>query len=153
MNQRQAYELARQTMDEHGLTDWNFGFDNATRRLGVTIFRTRRIQLSKTFVALNDLSKVHQVILHEVAHALCPPGARHSNVWKQKALQIGCMEASSTTTSIQPPSRYITSCPNGHTGGARRFSTQRRSCGKCCRKFDERYLVTYTLNPEYKKAS
>lgn len=153
MNQRQAYKLARETMDEHGLKDWSFGFDQATRRLGVCFPRRKRIQLSTTFTKLNDLDKVYQVILHEVAHALCPPYERHGSIWQAKALEIGCREAKSTTTSVTAPARYVTKCPNGHLGSSnRRPRRGNRSCGRCSRTYNPLYAITYLPNPEYAQA-
>lgn len=153
MKQMSAYHLARGLMDKHGLKDWSFGFDTATRRLGVCIHYKKRIQMSRTFVKLNDIDKVTQVMLHEIAHALVDRYAGHGPTWKRKALELGCVNPKSTTSSVQAPTRYITTCPKGHKGSARiRPRKTTRSCGRCDHKYNPQFILTYTLNPEYVEA-
>lgn len=47
---------------------------------------------AKTIVLAPGLgaSVMRQALLHEIAHALVRPGHGHDQVWKDKALQIGC---------------------------------------------------------------
>lgn len=81
--------VARQTMDEHGLTGWSFRFDGGTRRLGATSHREKLITLGRAPAKVNTAAQIRDVILHEVAHALVGERHRHNNVWKAKAAEIG----------------------------------------------------------------
>ena len=109
--------------------------------------------MSRSFVKLNDVDKVTQVMLHEIAHALCDRHAGHGATWKAKALAIGCIEAKSTTSANMAPPRYQTTCPNNHVGYSRTKPRRvSRSCGRCSSLFDPKYLLTYTLNQEYVQA-
>jgi len=92
MKLQDAKTLAINLMEEHGLIDqkWYFEFDNAVRRFGRCSYRTKKITLSKTLVELNDLAEVKDTILHEIAHALVGPRNGHNEVWRSKALEIGC---------------------------------------------------------------
>lgn len=47
------------------------------------------ISLQPYFVLSNYPVIVKRTILHEIAHALTP-GERHSKVWKEKAIALGC---------------------------------------------------------------
>ena len=49
---------------------WSFGFDNAKRRAGACNYRDKRITVSRYLAARFDDDEIHQVLLHEVAHAL-----------------------------------------------------------------------------------
>lgn len=153
MKQTTAYQLARSMMDEHGLTHWSFGFDNGIQRLGVCFHGRQRIQLSKTFVKLNDEEKIKQVILHEIAHALSPRYERHGAIWKKTALAIGCIDPKSYTSAISPPPKFISYCPNGHISLVnRRRIRYVPSCGRCDKKYNPLFTLKYKLNPEYHEA-
>jgi len=92
MDIQEAKQLACELLEEHGLLDegWCFEYDTAKRRFGVCRYRSKTIGLSKHLVALNDVVKVKDVILHEIAHALVGSGHGHDAVWIAKALEIGC---------------------------------------------------------------
>lgn len=87
-----AYKLAESLLDQHGLSQkgWVFRFDNATSRLGVTKYAQKRISLSRWMVEHADVALVHQILLHEIAHALVPSTVKpHGKEWKDKAAEIG----------------------------------------------------------------
>ena len=78
---------------EHGLTDWKI---NINKRLSTTAgkcrHRTKQIDIAYVFL-VHETSTREQLLntlLHEVAHALAGPKAKHSSVWKKIALGIGC---------------------------------------------------------------
>lgn len=92
MDIREAEILARQLIRKHGLEGWTFSWDAAKTRFGACHFSSRRIQLSRPLVELNDHPTVRDVILHEIAHALAyrQHGARgHGRIWKMICVQIG----------------------------------------------------------------
>jgi predicted SprT family Zn-dependent metalloprotease len=90
---------AKRLMTQHGLISkgWVFGFDRATSRLGATHFRTKKITLSRHMAAVANEAKVVEVILHEIAHALLPPSAKHGADWKALAKAFGIPAKASTT--------------------------------------------------------
>ena len=60
---------------------WTFGFDNAKKRAGLCNYTAKRITVSRYLAARYDDDEIHQILLHEVAHALAGParGARPDN--------------------------------------------------------------------------
>lgn len=93
---RNIQTYARLKMDELGLTDWQFGWDRARRRLGVCRLLEKSITISVHFVRAN-LEAPHEIrdtILHEIAHALAwtRHGERtHGPRWKQICREIGAV--------------------------------------------------------------
>ena len=86
-----ATKLAALYMGLHGLDDWHFRFDRATRRFGCCNHKSKTISLSGHLVSLNDKRDVRDTILHEIAHALAGPKVRpHGREWRQIAIRIGC---------------------------------------------------------------
>jgi predicted SprT family Zn-dependent metalloprotease len=85
----QTYLLARQLMNEHGLNRWSFKFDKAKRRAGQCRHYRQTITLSYHFVCRNNDDEIKDVILHEIAHALAGPKAKHGSAWKAVCRRIG----------------------------------------------------------------
>jgi hypothetical protein len=110
--------LARELMDRHGLNDWHLCDLKYCRERGPNNLETggdldawgeclpltdedRALQpenmrdvKSTIFIAFDKASKKslawqRDLILHELAHALAPPGAGHGDVWATIAEQIG----------------------------------------------------------------
>ena len=91
----QVADLGRQLIRRHthqgGLSgQWTFGFDLAPARGGVCRFHDRRINLSVNYCLAATRAEVEDTILHEIAHAIVGPRHNHDEVWKAKALEIGC---------------------------------------------------------------
>lgn len=86
-----AYVLGMNLLATHGLApDWSIAFDRAKMRAGLTNFGTRTITLSENMIRTASQEDVRNVILHEIAHALVGPFHGHDDVWRAKALEIGC---------------------------------------------------------------
>ena len=65
-----AEALIRLHLDPlHGQGSWSFGFDHAKRRAGLCNYTDRRITVSRYLAAKFDDDEIHQILLHEVAHA------------------------------------------------------------------------------------
>ena len=116
---------------------WTFIFDNACNRCGQTSYRDSTISLSKKYITGDKISKAQVVntILHEIAHALCP-GEQHNEVWKRKALEIGC--DGKVCNEIEPFAKatWILRCNKGCCYSER---YRRSNIGnKCCRKCREK---------------
>ncbi|MCY4100096.1 MAG: SprT-like domain-containing protein [Rhodobacteraceae bacterium] len=80
---------ARNLMDSHGLPEWNLRFDESIRFLGKCNYRDKIIHLSRSHALDGKDSEIRDTILHEIAHALAGPKARHGHKWKMIAKQIG----------------------------------------------------------------
>ena len=148
-----AQELAKILMSKHDLTakGWRFEFDNAKRRFGCCNHRYRKITLSKALVSVNDEARVKNTILHEIAHAIVGGGHGHDNVWRNKAIEIGCDGKrcyTSENTTI-PEAKYIAVCKScGHTHRKHRLTRSVSACGLCCKgRFQAEYTLTFILNP------
>src|SRR4051812_28004989 len=70
-------------------SDWNFGFDRASRRNGQCNYSTQTITVSRVLLPGRTESEVTQTIIHEIAHALVGPGHNHNRVWFLKARSMG----------------------------------------------------------------
>lgn len=148
-----AREIAIELMEKYGLIDkgWKFRWDNAKRRFGICIYskfdsgRGGIIGLSQYLVDLNNEENVVDTILHEIAHALVGRGHGHDAIWKAKAIEIGCdgQRCYSGEDVNTPKPKYKGVCCNGHESFRHRKPNQKLSCGKCSRKFDEKYLLVW----------
>jgi hypothetical protein len=105
-----AETMAKDLMGFYGLGDWNFTFDNAVRRLGLTRFSTKTISLSApcTTVAVNP-AQVLNTILHEIAHALVGVTHGHDDTWRLQAISIGC-DGQRCTEADPIPGKYAIKC-------------------------------------------
>lgn len=90
MDTRDAHDLARALLAQHGLTSWSVEWDSAKTRAGVCRFPEQTIGLSAPLTRLHDEAEVRDTILHEIAHALAGPQAKHGPRWRQVARSIGC---------------------------------------------------------------
>ncbi len=156
-----AANMAITLMEQHGLygdaplgqysASWSFAWDNARRRFGVCNYRKRTIGLSRALVALNDAAQVRDTILHEIAHALAGPQAKHGYRWQAQARAIGAKPERCYTMAEteMPEAPYYLCCPNGECG--RRVPQYRKpkrlkACGVCCKRhaggrFDRRFML------------
>lgn len=130
MDIAEARTLALQLMNEHGLQRWTFRIDKSKVRFGYCNWRHGRISLSGPLTELNNLDKVRDTILHEIAHALTP-FQDHNATWKLKAQSIGAnpMACYNTTDVKLPPSPWHAICPK-------------------CRRDIKRYRMSKTLLTE-----
>lgn len=145
---KDAYDLGMKLMMQHDLlqSGWSFEFDNAKRRFGCCNYGTRTISLSRALVELNTEARVQNTILHEIAHALVGHGHGHNNVWKRKALEIGCdgNRCYTEKNTIIVKGSLEAVCPKcGHVH--RKFKTPKKesSCGKCSNVFDRERLLIF----------
>lgn len=83
-------KLAKEKMIEHKLDGWHLTWDNAKTRLGHCSYRRRVISFSKHYIWTSSESEFLDTVLHEIAHALAGPQAKHGPEWKRIAISIGC---------------------------------------------------------------
>ncbi|MFN9718608.1 MAG: SprT-like domain-containing protein [Planctomycetota bacterium] len=113
-------ELEQRAHDElqrHGLKGWTFGWATTRRRLGACNYRLRRIEISKFYASHNSREKVIDTLLHEIAHALAGPRAKHGPIWKKIAAQLGAQPAAcekDPDTVLQPGNWRATCDGCGH---------------------------------------
>jgi SprT protein len=124
---------------------WSFGFDNATRRAGMCNYTTRRISVSRHLAARFDDDAIHQILLHEVAHALAGPGTAHGPVWRRIADDLGYEGGTTHSGPIADDrARWRGRCPRGHEFVRFRRPAKPLSCGHCSRGFDPRHVIEWT---------
>lgn len=114
MTRLEASTFAKSELVKHGLTGWKVRLDtnSESKYLGLCEYRSKTIILNAHHIDINPTSGVRETILHEIAHALCPLHA-HDNVWKEKALEIGCIQAN-PCSSYGLPAHVIDAIRSGH---------------------------------------
>ncbi|MFT4157930.1 MAG: SprT-like domain-containing protein [Microbacterium sp.] len=124
---------------------WSFGFDNAKRRAGQCNYTTKRITVSRYLAARFDDDEIHQVLLHEVAHALAGHKAAHGPMWKRIATELGydggVTHHGETAVELAP---WVGTCPAGHVTYRHRRPSRATSCAKCSRSYDARFEFIWT---------
>lgn len=110
MDRRAAVNLAAQLMSRHGLLDegWFFKLNTNKRRLGVCKRTDKQIEMSVHHVDHATDADIVNTILHEIAHALTP-GHMHDDVWRRKALEIGC-NGERCGESMKVEFRFVGTC-------------------------------------------
>lgn len=140
MNVNEAEELSRRLMKEYGLIEkgWTFLFDNASRRFGLCDYDRQRIQLAKPLVEINPFKAVDNTIRHEIAHALVGPYHGHDEIWRAKAIQIGC-DGKRCHNDLLPIHNvaFIGICPKCYTlRPSKKQPTKFTACAVCCKKYN-----------------
>lgn len=154
-------DLARVRVWAHALislhldASWTFAFDNAKKRAGLCNYTTRRISVSRYLASRYDDDEIHQVLLHEVAHALAGPKAGHGPGWVSIARDIGYegqrLHRGEIADELAP---WVGACPRGHRLYRYRAPTRRVSCGECSRRFDPAFEIVWTkrvITPETRR--
>lgn len=127
-----AWRLAHELMDRHGLHGWRFEFDRAKRRAGVCRHRDKVVGLSAPITRLHPESEVRDTILHEIAHALVGPRAGHGPVWVATARRIGCTgERCVPDDAPAVPGDWVGICQQGHEVDRHRRPERVLLCTRC----------------------
>nr|WP_245190339.1 SprT-like domain-containing protein [Leucobacter exalbidus] len=123
---------------------WSFGFDHAKRRAGLCNFTLKRITVSRYLAAKFDDDEVHQILLHEVAHAIAGPRAGHGPHWRLIAKSIGYVGGRTHHGEIaHEHASWVGTCPAGHEHFKFRRPTREQSCAKCSRSFARAHMITW----------
>jgi len=140
-----AEALIRVHLDPlHGAGVWSFGFDHAKRRAGLCNYTDKRITVSRYLAAKFDDDEVHQILLHEVAHAVAGSAAAHGPVWKRTARELGYVGGRTHDGEIAHElAPWLGTCPSGHEHAKFRRPTRDTSCAKCSRSFSREHLITW----------
>lgn len=144
----------REWGDEHiaknGLTEWRFAYDNAKTRAGQCDYQRKRITLSRHFVIHCPPEAISDIFMHELAHALLPPGEGHSARWSQLARSLGSSGKRCHPYCFYPP-KVLAICRCMHIAvwrhrASRKLRQQR--CSKCgCAPLVSRFGLTSTNGP------
>jgi predicted SprT family Zn-dependent metalloprotease len=131
---------ARKVLAQHQLLQWSFQFDNGRKRAGCCQYDTQVISLSYEFAESAPADEIHDTILHEVAHALVGKAHNHDEIWRTKALEIGCTGRRCHDLQFSTP-RYIMQCERGCWVA----TAERRRRGIICKRCQGQIVyATYT---------
>ncbi|MFT2818295.1 SprT-like domain-containing protein [Leifsonia sp. A12D58] len=123
---------------------WSFGFDNAKKRAGLCNFTAKHITVSRYLAARYDDDEIHQILLHEVAHALAGSRAGHGPKWKSIAAGLGYDGGRTHDGEIANElAPWVGTCAAGHTHYRYREPTRPLACGLCGRGFTRAHLITW----------
>ncbi|MGW9020230.1 SprT-like domain-containing protein [Leucobacter chromiiresistens] len=123
---------------------WTFAFDHAKKRAGLCNYTDRRITVSRYLAEKFADDDIHQVLLHEVAHALAGPAAAHGPRWKAIAEEIGYVGGVTHRGEIaHERAPWVGTCDSGHEHFRFRKPTRVHSCGACARRFSPRHVITW----------
>ncbi|MET0976216.1 MAG: SprT-like domain-containing protein [Leifsonia sp.] len=124
---------------------WSFGFDNAKKRAGLCNFTEKRITVSRYLAARYDDDEVHQVLLHEVAHALAGARAAHGPRWLTIARGLGYEGRRTHDGEIAHElAPWVGVCPSGHAHFRYREPSRPLSCGLCARGFNQANIISWS---------
>lgn len=124
---------------------WRFDFDNGRRRAGLCNYTDKLITVSKYHVATYTADETFQVILHEIAHAMCGPKAGHGKKWLSTAKSIGYRAEKFTGKEIaENYAPWVGACPGGHEHFRYRKPTRAVSCSICHPSYSRAYLIEWT---------
>ena len=143
MNLLRAKQLMKEEAKKYPeLSTWRFGFDRSVRRFGRCSFGKNLITISKPLTRLNEESHVLDTIRHEIAHALAGPGQGHNEIWRKKAIELGCNGErcydSRTVIGVERP--YIGTCPRcGYQ--TKKFRRKISACRTCCDRYNHGHFT------------
>jgi predicted SprT family Zn-dependent metalloprotease len=135
-------------MNHYGLSDWSFEWSNAHKILGECNFKHRTLKFSTKWVDVNTIEVMEDTILHEIAHALAGPYAKHGFLWQNIAKKIGATPRACATDKrlVFPSGPYIFDCRNPNCD-IKQYFFQARTLGRVavCKKCNTRNYITKNL--------
>ncbi len=113
MDLKELDAAARAEIQRHGLQGWTFGLAKTKRRLGVCKYRAKRIEIAEYYARNSPRETVIDTLLHEIAHAIAGPAARHGPAWKAVAIRLGATPRAceSSHAVVVTPGDWQASCP------------------------------------------
>jgi predicted SprT family Zn-dependent metalloprotease len=123
---------------------WTFAFDNAKSRAGLCNYTDKRISVSRYLAAKYEDDEIHQILLHEVAHAMAGSKAGHGPRWKKTAAELGYegkrLHDGESAHELAP---WVGTCPRGHLHYRHRKPQRPLACGVCARSFSRANLIAW----------
>ncbi len=124
---------------------WTFAFDTAKTRAGLCNFTSKTISVSRYLASRYEDDEIHQVLLHEVAHAIAGTRAGHGPRWKAVAVDLGYegrrLHDGAIASELAP---WVGACPAGHLHYRYRRPSRTLACGKCSRRFNAAHTIAWT---------
>lgn len=113
MDLKELEAIAGREMTRHGLHGWTFGYAHTKRRLGVCKYRTKRIEIAEYYALNSPPETVLDTLLHEIAHAIAGPAARHGPAWKVVAQRLGATPRACENSheAVVKPADWQATCP------------------------------------------
>lgn len=102
--------VARQILDEYGLHKWKINFSKRKTDFGRCWYSTKTIDLSIYLVNHNSIDIIHDILLHEIAHALVKAGHGHGPKWRALAEKLGVRSIPHCNFAIGCKHSYIAEC-------------------------------------------
>jgi len=92
MTRETATKLLRDTLDSNQLNDWHIRLstNSNSRFLGLCSHKDKCIILSAHHIDIHPDIEVINTIKHEVAHSIVGPNHGHDDIWRAKAIELGC---------------------------------------------------------------
>ncbi len=135
---------ANALIDLHLDPSWTFAFDNAKTRAGLCNYTEKRISVSRYLAAKYEDDEIHQVLLHEVAHAIAGTRAGHGAKWKAIASDLGYegkrLHDGAIADELAP---WVGQCPAGHVHYRYRRPARPLACGRCSRRYSAANAITW----------
>lgn len=145
---------AHALIDLHLDSGWSFAFDNAKTRAGLCNYTAKRISVSKYLAARYEDDEIHQVLLHEVAHAIAGTRAGHGSKWKAVAQDLGYegkrLHDGEIANEFAP---WVGTCPAGHQHYRYRKPARALSCGRCSKRFSAANAIRWEQRVVKRSAS
>jgi predicted SprT family Zn-dependent metalloprotease len=113
MDLERLESIAARELAKHGLHGWTFALARTKRRLGACKYREKRIEVAEYYARNSPEESVLDTLLHEVAHALAGPAAKHGPKWKAVAVRLGATPRSCETSgqAVTEPGDWRATCP------------------------------------------
>lgn len=124
---------------------WSFRFDHAKTRFGQCDHRNKTITISRYLASSAADDDVHQVLLHEVAHAIAGPRAGHGPRWREVARDLGYDGGRThNAPAATEHARWRGVCPAGHEIIRFRKPSRQTSCAHCAPRFSPDHLIAWS---------
>ena len=90
-------------------SNWKVVINTNKKRLGVCKYRTRVIGISIFHALTSKRSEVLDTLLHEIAHAVVGWNHGHNEVWRSKAIALGC-NGNRCGADMKVKGKYVGKC-------------------------------------------
>ena len=137
-------------MQEHGLTEqgWKFDFSTSARRIGVCKHRLKLIEFSLHRIG-SDREVIKDIILHEIAHALCGPKHGHDAYWRAMCVRIGAKPNRLSSETVTSKSHnFEIYCSQCDKLVGRRYRVKQALLDKYISKCCEAKMVAYDIRED-----
>jgi hypothetical protein len=114
MERTKAVELTKELLNKHGLSDYKVRITTDVR----ANFAGKHYEFPYKMIVLNGLMidvqpepEIMNTIMHEVAHAIVGNKEGHNDIWRTKAIEIGCKH---TGPCAAVPTHILDAIRSGH---------------------------------------